>query len=175
MNVIHRRATLADSDAVYSIYMEDAVIPFLGFDPMTREDFSKVMQGLVASGAFFVVEQAGRIQGFYKASRHEGRARHCAYLGTFAVSTECRGTGLAKEIIEEAISRLHAGGATRVDLMLEADNPRALRFYRKLGFELEGTLRAAYKRSSQDHYVDEYFMAKLLPSLPGKSVAQAPS
>jgi len=159
---MHRLATVADLDAVYAIYMDEAVIPFLGFDPMPRSAFTKVLEALIASKAFFVVEYNGRVQGFYKAIRQEGRASHVAYLGTFAVAPEAHGTGLAKAILEEAMARLQAEGVTRVELTLEADNPRALQFYRKLGFVLEGTMRAAYKRASEAHYVDELLMGKLL-------------
>lgn len=168
---MHRLATLDDLDAVYSIYMDKDVNPYLGFDPMPRDDFVKVLGDLVAGKSFHVVETGGRVQGFYRASRHEGRARHVAYLGTFAVSPQARGTGLARSIIEAAIARLHAEGVTRVELMLEADNPRALRFYTKLGFELEGTMRSAYKRSSDPDPVDELFMARLLPPLARRSGA----
>lgn len=164
---MQRLATLDDLDAVYSIYMEKDVIPYLGFDPMSRAEFETVMTELVASRSFYVVEHAGRVQGFYRASKQEGRARHVAHLGTLAVTTEARGTGLAQSMIECAISRLHSEGILRVELMLESDNPRAFKFYRKLGFELEGTMRSAYKRASDPKYVDELFMAKLLPPLAG--------
>ena len=81
------------------------------------------------------------------------------------------GYGLARSIIETAISRLHSEGVTRIELTLEADNPRALSFYRKVGFGLEGTMRSAYKRSSDAHYVDQLFMAMLLPPLADRSEA----
>jgi ribosomal protein S18 acetylase RimI-like enzyme len=168
---MHRLATLADLDAVYSIYMHDDVIPYLGFDPMPPADFVKVLSDLVASKSFYVVEHSGRVQGFYSTARHEGRERHVAYLGTFAVAPEARGTGLARSIIETAISRLHSEGVTRIELTLEADNPRALSFYRKVGFGLEGTMRSAYKRSSDAHYVDQLLMAMLLPPLADRSEA----
>jgi putative acetyltransferase len=169
---MHRLATLADLDAVYAIYMDENVIPYLGFDPMPKADFVQVLNDLVASRSFYVVENQGRVQGFYRAARHEGRAHHAAYLGTFAVAPQARGTGLARSILETVISRLHAEGVTRVELTLEADNQRALAFYTKLGFELEGTLRAAYKRASDAHYLDELMMAKLLPGVPGQNDAK---
>jgi putative acetyltransferase len=170
---MHRLATLADLDAVYAIYMDKDVVPYLGFDPMPRDDFVKVLSNLVASNSFYVVEVGGAVRGFYRASRHQGRARHAAYLGTFAVAPEARGTGLAKSIIETALSRLNAEGVTRVELTLEADNKRALGFYTKLGFELEGTMRMAYKRSSDPHYLDELLMAKLLPPYQGDIACSA--
>lgn len=49
--------------------------------------------------------------------------------------------------------------------MLETDNPRAFAFYSKLGFKQEGLMRAAYKRSTDAHYMDGIFMAKLLADL----------
>lgn len=164
---MHRLATSADLDAVHAIYMDKDAIPYLGVDPMSRADFMTVMDGLVAGGDFFVVEHAGRIQGFYRAARQGGRAHHVAYLGTFAVAREARGTGLARSILETVIARLHDEGVVRVELSVEADNSRAIRFYGKLGFELEGTLRSAYKRSGDAHYTDELYMAKLLPPLAG--------
>lgn len=69
---MHRQASLADLDAVYSIYMDKDVIPYLGFDPMPRADFTKVMEELVASKSFFVVENKGCVQGFYRISKQEG-------------------------------------------------------------------------------------------------------
>lgn len=160
---MHRLATLSDVDVVYSIYMDKDAIPYLGFDPMPRADFLAVMQQLVTSKSFYVVEREGRVQGFYRAFRYEGRSHHVAYIGTLAVAPEARGSGLAQSMLETAIARLHSEGVVRVELTLEADNPRALRFYSKLGFEFEGTMRHAYKRSSDSHYVDGLIMAKLLP------------
>jgi putative acetyltransferase len=168
---MHRLATLADLDAVYSIYMHESVVPYLGFDPMSLDDFGTVMSDLVESKSFYVVEGEGEVQGFYRVARNKGRSQHSAYLGTFAVAPKERATRLAKSIIETAISRLHAEGVTRIELTLEEDNTRALKFYTKLGFELEGIMRSAYKRSSDSHYLNELLMSKLLPPLARNSEA----
>lgn len=157
----HRLATLADFEAVYSIYMADEVIPYLGFDPMPRPSFLGVMQGLIASRSFYVVEREGRVRGFYRASIGDGRACHVARLGTLAIAPEEQGSGLARSMIEAAIATLHADGVTRIELTVEADNPRAQRFYGKLGFEIEGRMRCAYKRSGDSGYVDQLLMARL--------------
>ena len=52
--------------------------------------------------------------------------------------------------------------ATAPPAQVEPDNPRGRAFYRKLGFREEGRLARAYKRSSEDHYVDELVMARWL-------------
>jgi ribosomal protein S18 acetylase RimI-like enzyme len=65
-------------------------------------------------------------------------------------------------MVSEAIDCLRGEGILRVELLVEADNPRGVAFYRKLGFQLEGTLHAAYKRSHEKRYVDELLMARWL-------------
>ncbi len=159
---MRRLAAPSDFDAVYEIYMHEEVIPFLGFDPMDKADFKKVFGDLVASKGFYVVEKDGTVLGFYRVTRHEGRASHVAYLGTLAISPKEKGSGFAFAMVSDVISRLKSVGVLRVELMLEADNPRALAFYKKLGFIHEGTMRAAYKRANEEQYVDELFLAKLL-------------
>lgn len=68
---------------------------------------------------------------------------------------------MAREMVEDALARLRAAGVKRVELFVETDNARAIRFYKRLGFEIEGTLRDFYKRASDAHYVDEHIMALL--------------
>lgn len=152
---MRRLVSPADFDRVYEIYMHETVVPFLGFDPMPREAFGKVFEPLFESGCFYVYEVDGMVMGFYKVQRHLGRTAHVAYLGTLAVAPEAQGRGTAVEMMQDAISRFWRAGITRIELTVEADNPRAIAFYERLGFVHEGTQRAAYKRASNSDYVDE--------------------
>lgn len=161
-----RLAVPTDQDAVYSIYMHPDVVPFLGYDPMPPEEFRPVFQELLDCRSFYVLERDADIAGFCRATRQTGRAAHIAYLGTLAVAPRWRGSGVARELMEQITAMLEAQGILRLELMLETDNPRAFAFYRKLGFVQEGIMRAAYKRSSDSHYTDEIFMARLLADLP---------
>jgi putative acetyltransferase len=164
MPILHLRrlATRGDLAAVHAIYMHPEVVPYLGIDPVPLPEFEPVFTALLETNAFFVVENAGVVRGFYRVSRYQGRARHVAMLQTLAVDPQVKGSGLAASMVNEAIDCLRAEGVSRVELQVEADNPRGIAFYRKLGFELEGRLRAAYKRADQPEYVDEMLMAKLL-------------
>lgn len=159
---MRRLATPADQDRVYDIYMHPEVVPFLGFDPMPRAQFGKVFEPLFESGSFYVYEPAGVVQGFYKVQRHLGRASHVAYLGTLAVAPEVKGSGLARRMMEDVISKLVASGIRRIELTVEADNPRAIAFYQRFGFVHEGTQRAAYKRAGDEGFVDELMYGLLL-------------
>jgi ribosomal protein S18 acetylase RimI-like enzyme len=160
-----RPAHAGDEAAVYAIYMHPAVVPFLGHDPMPPVAFSAVFRGLLDAGGFLVLEHAAAVAGFCRIVRQPGRAAHVAYLGTFAVDPALHGAGLARWMVEQLVERLQSEGVLRVELMVEADNARALSFYRRLGFVHEGTLRAAYKRAGETHYVDELWLGRLLGEL----------
>lgn len=158
---LRRLAIPADLAAVHSIYMHPEVVPYLGIDPASLQEFAPVFGDLLA-GSFYVVEKEGRVSGFYRASRYKGRARHVATLQTLAVDPAAKGSGFAAAMVDEAIDCMRAEGILRVELLVEADNPRGVAFYRKLGFELEGCLKKAYKRAGDSGFVDELLMAKWL-------------
>jgi len=87
---------------------------------------------------------------------------HVACLGTLAVDPRLHGQGVAHAMVSDAIDRLRAAGVKRVELYAESDNAPALRFYEKLGFVREGTLRKFYKRAGEPDYIDDHLMALLL-------------
>jgi putative acetyltransferase len=159
---VRRLATPKDMPAVHAIYMHPEVVPYLGIDPASLDDFEPYFDGLLAGGAFYVVSREGIVRGFYRATRQSGRSNHVVIFTTLAVDPAEKGTGLAAAMIEEAIEIERARGVLRVELTLEADNQRALSFYRKLGFEQEGRLKKAYKRAGEADYLDELVMARWL-------------
>jgi RimJ/RimL family protein N-acetyltransferase len=159
---MRRLATINDLEEVFAIYMHETVVPYLSYDPMPLDDFRTIYESLVKRGTFFVYEMDGQVAGFYEASRYYGRAQHVAYLGSLAVRPDVHGSGVAEEMMNDAIANLHAEGAKRVELFVEVDNPRAIRFYQKMGFAIEGTLRKFVKRANEDHYTDEFVMGLLL-------------
>jgi ribosomal protein S18 acetylase RimI-like enzyme len=159
---MRRLAKEKDLEQVYSIYMDESVIPFLGYDSMSLDNFRSIYKNLIENEDFFVYEQDQDIVGFYRASKYPGRASHVAYLGTLAVSPKFQGKGFARSMISEAIQILTDSSVIRVEIIVESDNPRAIGFYESFGFKIEGTLKKFYKRSHQNHYVDDYIMAVLL-------------
>jgi ribosomal protein S18 acetylase RimI-like enzyme len=159
---LRRLATRDDMPAVHAIYMHPEVVPYLGIDPVSLNEFEPYFTGLLVGSAFYVVLRDGLVRGFYRAIRQPGRSSHVVIFTTLAIDPGEKGTGLAAAMIEEAIGFERARGVLRVELTLEADNQRALAFYRKLGFELEGRLKKAYKRAGEPDYLDELVMARWL-------------
>lgn len=163
---VKRLASASDFDQVYAIYMDNTVLPFLGYDRMSKPQFRPVFEELIGSRAFFVYEQHGEVAGFFKAARHPGRCNHVAYVGTLAVKPSYQGRGLGMQMMQELISEVRDGGVKRVELIVESDNLRGITFYKRLGFEIEGTLRKFYKRAGEDRYIDDHVMGLLLEELP---------
>ena len=56
-------------------------------------------------------------------------------VGDFYVTADHRGTGLARELMEQAGQRAREVGCPELTLDVDVENERALAFYEKLGFE----------------------------------------
>ena len=157
-----RLAEPSDLDDVHTIYMHPDVVRFLGHDPMPLDQFRPLYQQLLDSGGFYIYPVDGMVAGFYQASRRAGRAAHVGVLGTLALAPDYQGRGIARAMLGEALRMLQADGARRVELTVESDNPKAIAFYERLGFQREGTLRQFYKRADDAAYVDDHIMSILL-------------
>ena len=162
LSSMRRLATPQDIEAVFSIYMHEKVVPFLGYDPMPLDEFRPIYRELVESRSFFIYEADGRVAGFYRATRYPGRVSHVACFGTLAVDPSLHGKGIAHAMVSDGIARLVAEGVKRIELYVESDNAQGLRFYEKLGFEREGTLRKFYKRAGEADYIDDHLLALLI-------------
>jgi len=159
---MRRLATPRDIRSVFAIYSHEKVVPYLTYEPMAFDDFDSVYQDLLGSRCFYVWEVDGELAGFYKATRYPGRVQHVALLSSLAIDPQRQGQGVGQAMLADAIDRLRAEGVRRIELYAESDNAQALRFYQRLGFVHEGTLRDFYKRAHESHYVDEHVLGLLL-------------
>ena len=141
--------------------MCEPVLRFLNFEAMSKNAFAPVFGALVDAGTFFVREEGGVVVAFFKAARGEVHTRHVAYVSLLAVDPALEGRGIARRMMADALDLLRAQGARRIELTVESTNPRAIAFYRKLGFEIEGTLRKGYE-SPHEGFVDDYIMGFLI-------------
>lgn len=92
------------------------------------------------------------------------RTRHSGGIGIMVHADYQRqgvGTKLMEALLDVADNWLML---VRVELTVFVDNERAIALYQKLGFEIEGTKRAAAIRNGR--YMDEYMMARIR-HLPG--------
>lgn len=91
------------------------------------------------------------------------RRRHVASLG-MAVHDDFAGRGVGTALMRAALELCDQWlQVTRVELTVYVDNDAALALYRKFGFVIEGTQRAAAFRDGE--LVDLHVMARLHPAL----------
>jgi ribosomal protein S18 acetylase RimI-like enzyme len=110
----------------------------------------------VVFGGFFGDSLVG-VAGFY---RHEGiKMSHKGVLWGMYLKPEARGSGLAPILVERLLE--YAGKEVeQVQLTVVASNPRAIRFYERIGFVPYGLEKEALK--DKDAYFDEVLMVKFL-------------
>lgn len=83
----------------------------------------------------FIAEEAGAIAGYV----HLVRAGDEMHMKRLYVDAPFKGTGLARALTDRSIALARAEGAARMKLGVWERNPRAIAFYRKLGFVVVGS------------------------------------
>jgi L-phenylalanine/L-methionine N-acetyltransferase len=131
-------------------------------DALWRQRIEDAAKG-PATELSLVAEQDGQIVG--NAGLHSvgpsPRRGHARSLGIW-VLPEAQGQGIGRALMEALIdSAENWMGVRRLELVVNADNARAIALYRRCGFELEGTHRAYALRDGQ--WVDCLAMARLRP------------
>lgn len=153
-----RRATNDDFDALFHIYMDVNVNRFLNFEIMDKDTFHPIFSELMNSGELYVYSDDKQVMATCIVMRQKRRAQHVVSLGTLAVHPDFQRKDIGKQFMEKLFKLLKDRGISRIDLCVEADNPVAQTFYKKLGFQLEGVLKQYFKRPYENHYVDEHMM-----------------
>jgi putative acetyltransferase len=157
-----REANISDLDGLFSIYMDESVNRFLNFELMDKTKFKYLLLDLFVSGQLLIFENDKQILATCLVTRQKRRSNHVATLGTLATHPQFQGQGIGTQFMKALFEKLKDNGIKRVELYVEADNPNAQQFYKKLGFQHEGILKKYFKRPYENHYVDEYIMALML-------------
>ncbi|MBT2686634.1 GNAT family N-acetyltransferase [Bacillus sp. ISL-47] len=101
---------------------------------------------------FLVAEADGRIAGF---SRCEGsRLKRSAHKVEFGVCVlkEFWGYGIGKNLLKESIHWADSNETKKMTLNVLETNDKAIKLYKKLGFEVEGILKNDKKLSDGNYY-----------------------
>ena len=160
MNI--REATQTDFDAIWPIFHE---IVSAGETYAYPRDTSKEEGRSVwikAPRQTFVLEENGVILGTYYIKTNQlGPGDHVCNCG-YMVSSAARGRGLATFMCEHSqqIARVLGYKAMQFNFVAST-NEGAVRLWRKLGFEIVGTLPKAFNHPLKG-YVDAFIMYKWL-------------
>jgi putative acetyltransferase len=160
--LIVRALTDQDHQAIHEILTSETVIE--GTMRVPHAALHETVARLAPrSGTYHLVaDLGGRVVGVLEliTSPTEPRHRHVGEVNLVAVHPNWTGRGAGRALMEAALELADCWLALRrLSVVVFADNPVALELYRRLGFEVEGTLvDYAFKRG---RYVDAHVMARL--------------
>ena len=125
-----RPYTAADEAASIELWRKTWQQAYPAIDFAARVDWwrERWRRELVPSATIVVAEAAGALVGFVTVDRATG------YLDQIVVAADFWGAGVAEMLLDEA-KRL---SPSRLELHVNQDNARAVRFYRKHGFAVAG-------------------------------------
>jgi putative acetyltransferase len=125
-----RPYTVADEAAAIELWRQTWQEAYRAIDFAARVDWwrERWRSELVPSASIIVAEAAGVLVGFVTVNAATG------YLDQIVVAPQHWGAGIAEMLLDEA-KRL---SPARLELHVNQDNARAVRFYRKHGFAVAG-------------------------------------
>ena len=123
------------------MYMEESANPYLTYDPMNREDFTKIYNRLLQTETVFVAETEGSIIATYRLIPKTDRQAHTVYLGSFTIKKDFQGKGFGKKIMEDIKANASTQHKVRIELTVDINNAAAIALYKKAGFDIEGRVR----------------------------------
>jgi len=108
----------------------------------------------------FVAEENQQLAGFIVGLGSQLiRNKHSAYL-VLGVHEDFRGKGVATQLFQQIFNWAKERGITRLGLTVIKTNEKAIRLYKKMGFEIEG--EKVHSLIIDGKAVNEYYMYKLI-------------
>lgn len=156
-DVTIRAATETDREAITT--MADEVVR--AGDAFVYRSVDRVLDYWYGEGAtVFVAELGGAVGGTYVVKPNQpDRGAHVANAG-YMVLSRFRRSGLGMQLGEHSIETARRRGFASMQFnMVVATNESAVRLWRRLGFEVVGTLRRVFRHASGE-LVDAFVMSR---------------
>jgi putative acetyltransferase len=158
-NFIIRKARQEDFDSVFGIYFDKESNRYLHYSgPMKRSEFKKIWETMIQRRHSYVYEKNGEVIGYISCDCKTGQCVHVAEITPIVVKRGHKGERVGYRLMRFLLRRLKEDGFKRIELMVNADNVKGIRFFRRLGFEREATIKKNTKRGRR--YYDDYLMVK---------------
>jgi L-amino acid N-acyltransferase YncA len=157
-----RPATDADHDAIWKIFHEIiSAGDTYGLDPRMSRD-EALAYWFRADTQIYVAEKSGRVIGTYILRPNQSGGGSHVSNAAFMVARDSEGFGVGRRMAEHCLSEARRMGFQAMQFnFVVSTNTRAIRLWKKLGFEIVGTLPGAF-RHPEKGYVDVYVMFRSL-------------
>lgn len=107
--------------------------------------------GFVGEPGFLVAEVDGMVAGYVVADTVPTFGRDRGHIKDLAVHPQCRGRGLATELLRRALAVLRNDGVQTVKLEVRATNDEAISLYESVGFACDRTVPRYYENGEDAH------------------------
>jgi len=155
---IQRRHIAGFRAVLDGVARERRYLAFLEAPPLERVR-RFVLGNLKTGTAQFVALDEEQVVGWCDIAPKQHEAlRHSGTLGMGVASTH-RGRGIGSRLLQATLDTAEAGGISRVELMVRADNRPAIALYRRFRFVTEGTCRRYLQVDGA--WYDAHLMARL--------------
>ena len=148
---------------VNALAREAPLLFVLPIDPATGvASVLQYLETMAASGnsAVLVAERGGALVGLATGNGGLHPAKRGVVEIGIGVRAEHRGAGVGQALLHALEQWARAAGLHRLQLPVVTTNEPALSLYRRLGFSVEGVLRASV--FAEGRKLDQFMMAKLL-------------
>jgi RimJ/RimL family protein N-acetyltransferase len=163
------RTITVDDAAAYLVLCRqlDTETKFMMFEPGERATTVDEQRARIAAllsysnQTILLADNGGNLAGYIAAlGGAYRRNRHSAHV-VIGILQAFVGQGVGTQLFATLEQWARAHAIHRLELTVMAHNERGLALYKKMGFEVEGTKR--HSLLVDGAYVDEYYMARLLP------------
>ena len=155
MNI--RKATLKDAKGIANVLAESYNIKDL------KEGISVFKNETKKSHHYIIAEDNGKIVGIVTWLMHGLQKHQLCELDRIAVLPEYRGKGVSRKLFDALVKdakqfyKKNKSKLRKLYLLTHADNIRAHRFYEKLGFKHETTLKQHYYKDKDEYIYSMFF------------------
>lgn len=139
-----RQADVKDEiEKIYNIVFNKDILPFMPYSDITIEQFRIELEKRLHKT--FVYEKNAEIIGVIELKRGENKQTHVGHIAVFAIHPNFQNKGIGTEMMKYLLEIVHAYGIQKLYLNVVSDNNKAISFYKKFGFNIEGYLKKQIK------------------------------
>ncbi len=152
-----RKSTLKDAKGIANVLVQSYNIKDL------KEGIDTFKDEIEKKYNYIVAEEKGKVIGIVTWVMHGLPKHQLAELDRIAVLPEYRGKGVAHKLFSALVKdaksfyKKNKSKLRKLYLLTHADNTRAHKFYEKLGFKHETTLKAHYCKDKDEYVYSMFF------------------
>lgn len=120
-----RAATENDMKAMYEIWQQEHILPFMSFETLSLQEFKPIFDNFFTNNTLYVIEADNKVVAVRRLVYWGGQGAHCVSFCSFGVHKEHTGKGYGSMFYDNLIDMIKKNHPQikRIELSQETDNP----------------------------------------------------